>query len=464
MTNNSAVFLQGRLMGHVTVMSLTASVGLMGLFAVDFIDMIFIAMLGNPALAAAVGYAGAVLFFTNAINIGLSIAAGSLVSRAIGADRMQAARDFATNVALIGMVIGIAVPQLVLFQLDSILDLLVVEGETRRLASVYLAIVLPSMPLMALSMIGSSILRAHGDARRSMRVMLIGGIVNAVLDPLFIFTFGWGLEGAAWASVIGRTAMFVFAMSIAIRVHRGFAVPRFASVLRDLRQVMGMATPAVLTNIATPLGAVFVTREMATYGTDAVAGMAIIQRLTPLAFAVVLALSGAIGPIIGQNFGASRMDRVRQTFSAGILFVGLYVLAVMAILFLAKDFIADIFMAEGITRELIYVFCSGLAIASFFNGVIFVTNASFNNVGHPTYSTWINWGRHTIGVWPFVIIGSMLFGAPGVLIGQAAGGVVFAGIAVFTAQRVFNRLSQPCPVDPFASHRRDHELCNQGRW
>jgi len=84
MAEARAVFLEGNLFRHVSVMALTSSIGLMAVFAVDFIDMIFISMLGNAALAAAVGYAGAILFFTTAFGIGMSIAAGALVARALG--------------------------------------------------------------------------------------------------------------------------------------------------------------------------------------------------------------------------------------------------------------------------------------------------------------------------------------------------------------------------------------------
>ncbi len=83
---SQAKFLTGNLFRHVTVMSLTSSVGLMAIFAVDFVDMIFISMLGKDELAAAVGYAGAILFFTTSFNIGVAIAAGALVARALGED------------------------------------------------------------------------------------------------------------------------------------------------------------------------------------------------------------------------------------------------------------------------------------------------------------------------------------------------------------------------------------------
>jgi Na+-driven multidrug efflux pump len=83
--SQQAVFLKGSLLRHITVMSLTASVGLMAVFVVDFVDMIFISMLGKAELAAAVGYAGAILFFISSFGIGVAIAAGALVAKSLGA-------------------------------------------------------------------------------------------------------------------------------------------------------------------------------------------------------------------------------------------------------------------------------------------------------------------------------------------------------------------------------------------
>ena len=175
----------------------------------------------------------------------------------------------------------------------------------------------------------------------------------------------------------------------ALKVHNGFARPSPRQVFDDFSAVRAIAFPAILTNIATPIGNAIVVREIAGYGTDAVAGMAVIGRLLPVAFSVIFALSGAIGPIIGQNFGAGRYDRVRSAFYAGVQFTGIYVLIMAAVLFLLRAPIADLFEAQGETRKLIYLFCGPLALAAFFNGVIFITNASFNNLGHPIYSTWI---------------------------------------------------------------------------
>lgn len=443
-------------------MSFTASIGLMAIFAVDLIDIVFISMLGQGALAAAAGYASTLMFFASAINIGLSIAAGALVARALGSGEDRDAREFATSVAVISVLTGIVLPLAALPNIDLLLGLIGAEGEVAEQAASYLWIILPTTMVSGLSMTAVAVLRAHGDGQRAMYPSLAGGAVNAIFDPVLIFTLGFGLEGAAMATVLARFVTLGFALYPAMRQYSAFSLPQPQCVMRDAGIATRIAIPAVLATIATPVGSAIVTREMAKYGTDAVAGMAVISRIIPVVFSVVLALSGAIGPIIGQNFGAGRMDRVRETFLDGIKFVALYVILASALLFLLRAPIADLFDATGKTRALVYLFCGPLALASFFNGVIFVSNASFNNLGHPGYSTWVNWGRHTLGTWPLAVAGGAAWGAEGVLIGQAAGGVIFAAAAAWLSLRVI----ETPPQDPIVPHfrfrqQRMHVLCNR---
>lgn len=461
MSNEQAAFTQGSLLRHVTVMSFTSSIGLMAIFAVDLVDMIFIAMLGNPSLAAAVGYAGTILFFTTSISIGLSIAAGVLVAKAIGSGESKDAAEYATSVVAMGVVVSILTVVLVFAGLGGLLDLLGADGETRNLAISYLSIILPSMPVLMAAMIAGAILRAHGDAKHATIATLAGGVVNAVLDPLLIFTFGLGLEGAAIASVIARFTILIVSVYPVIKTHHGFAMPSFDLFRRDFAPVMAIAVPAVLANVATPIGSGIVTREMAKFGTDAVAGMAIIGRLTPVAFAVVFALSGAIGPIIGQNFGARLHQRVRSAFTTAMGFISIYVVLIAVVLYFLRGPIADLFEAEGLTLQLVFLFCGPLALSQIFNGFVFVGNASFNNLGHPVYSTWVNWGRHTIGTWLPVIIGASFWGASGVLIGQAIGGFVFAIITVWLVFRMMDGQMHAAEGTHFDKNVRMHVLVSR---
>ena len=426
-------------------MSLTSSVGLTVLFMVDFINIIFISWLKDAELTAAVGYAGAILFFTTSFGIGMSIAASALVARAVGRGDPDEARTKATNAVIWGVLFGVVFVILMCLNLRTLVNLLGAEGRTADQAVQYLLIVVPTLPLLMVGMIGGAILRSHGDAKRAMMATIYGGLANAALDPIFIFTLDLELTGAAIATVLARFVIAGTALLPVIRHHGGFDRPSWESLRNDLRPISMIAAPAILTQLATPVGQAFVTRVVSDFGEAAVAGVAITGRMTPVAFGVIFALSGAIGPIIGQNYGAGKMDRVREAFVEGLRFTALFTLLVSALLFMLRSPIADLFQATGVTRQIIYLFCGPLALLFFFNGVIFVANSAFNNLGYPFHSTWTNWGRHTVGTIPLALVGGMWFGAQGVLLGQAAGGMLFGLVAWWLALRVMPKSPRDVP-------------------
>ncbi|MEM8772311.1 MAG: MATE family efflux transporter [Pseudomonadota bacterium] len=448
LTQKKAKFLEGDLMRHTVVMSASASVGLISIFLVDFVDLYFISLLGKKELAAAVGFAGTLLFAAMSVNIGLMIAMGALGARRIGAGDEEEARRIATSVMALGGAIGIVIAAAYFIYAPQLLELIGASGETRDLAARYMRIIAPVMPISVFAMIGSGLLRAHGDARRAMNTTLSAGIVNAILDPILIFGLGLGLDGAAYASAAARVAMFLTAIYPILKHYGGFAPFHIARFVRDLTPIFAIAGPAILTNVATPIGAGIVTRALAPYGDAVVAGFAVISRLTPLAFCVLFALSGAVGPIIGQNFGANQYDRVRQTLIKALQFAGAYTLIAWAILFFASGYINTAFGLDGEGGRLVFWFAAMVAPLFFFNGALFVSNAAFNNLNRPIWSTFLNWGRNTIGIAPFVWVGADLFGAPGVIIGQALGGIAFALLGVWLAFRL---------IDAFESGRADPE-------
>lgn len=434
-----AKFVEGNLFRHVAVMSLTASVGLMAIFVVDLINMVYISWLGDPVLTAAVGYAGAVLFFTTAFGIGLSVGVSALVARAVGARDPALARQRATEGIVLSGGFSLAFSALVWVFLPQIVGLLGAQGRVAAETLWFLQLTIPGQPLLILGMVGASVMRAHGAARQSMMVTVWGAVALAALDPVLILWADLGLTGAAMAGWASRLVMAAMGLWPIWRRLGGFAPVTARSLIEAARPLFTISGPAILTQLATPVGQVVVTRMVAGYGEAAVAGMAIAGRLTPVAFGMIFALSGAIGPIIGQNLGARRMDRVRRGFRDAILFAGLVILVMSALLFLGRGAIADLFRAEGLTRDLVYLFCGPLSLMFFFNALIFVANAACNNLGAAMQSTLVNWGRHTLGTVPFALWGAQVAGPQGVLIGQAFGGVVFGLLAVFLALRVIDR-------------------------
>lgn len=433
--STGARFVQGSIMGHIAVMTSTASLGLMTLFLVDLADMYFLSLLGEAELAAAVGFAGSILFVSTSISIGIAIAMSAKVSQAIGAGRRERARRTVVDVFVFALLLTIPLATLLWLAAPWLLDLLGAAGRTHELATSYLRIVLPSMPVLALAMCCGGSLRAVGDPRRAMYSTLIGGGVNAVLDPIFIFTLDLGVDGAALATVAGRLAVLLVGLNGVVR--KQDLLGRFTLRGFGLRvpAITAIALPAIMTNVATPFGYAFVTEAIARFGDSAVAGYAVVGRLIPVAFGIVFALSGAIGPIFGQNYGASQPERVRRTLWSSLIFLTGVVLTVSLLLFLGQDLLIKAFQASDEGAELIGFFCTFVAIGYLFIGAQFVANAAFNNLNRPTWSTWSNWARATLGTIPFVWAGAELAGAPGVLAGQILGGLVF-GLGTFAAAAI----------------------------
>lgn len=432
----SAKFLEGNLFRHVTTMSLTASVGLMAIFVADLANMLFISMLAKPELTAAVGYGGTVMFLVISFGIGLSVAAGALVSIAVGKGDEVEIKAKTTHTTLLGFLFGSLVALCAWALLPLMLRALGATGEVYDQTMTFLIITNLSTPLLCAGMVGGAVLRAHGDARRSMTSTLVGAVVSIALNPLFIFVFGWDLAGAAWATVASRAVIVYVALWQVHRFYHGFIRTTWAALWADIRPIRVIAIPAILAQIATPLGYAIVTRFMSRFGEAAIAGMAISGRLTPVAFGVIFALAGAIGPILGQNFGAGRHDRVREAFFAAMKFSALVVGSVSVLLFLLRGPISDAFHAEGLTREIIYLFCGPLTALWYFIAIIFVANAAFSTLGKPFTATWTNWVRSTIGTIIPVWIGAEMGGAIGVMWGQAITGVIFGILSYYLALKL----------------------------
>jgi putative MATE family efflux protein len=432
-------FVTGSLMRHIVTMAGTGAIGLVAIFAVDLISLLYISMLGEQSIAAAVGFAGVIGFFHMSIFIGLMIAITALVSRTLGAQRMDDARGLGTSsVVLVGCIAAVLMVATYVF-LTPLLKMLGAEGRVLELALNFMHISLPSTVLLGIGMAGSSLLRSVGDARRSMLVTLIPAIVTAVLDPIFIFALGLGLEGAAIVVVIARTVMMGVGLYGATKIHRLMAPFDASRIGSDARRLLPVAWPAVLTNVATPVGSAFVTHSVAQFGASAVAGQATIDRLTPVAFGLIYSLSGAVGPVLAQNLGAKEYDRVREGLRASLWFMVVSVAAVWLLLALLQGILINAFSLSGDAARMVHAFCSWIAGSFFFMGALFVSNAAFNNLGKPLWSTGFNWARATLGTIPFAWWGAH-YGPVQVLIGQAAGAAIFGTLAMLTAFRLTARL------------------------
>jgi len=437
-----AVFTEGSTLRHVAVMTATGTVGLMAVFVVDLLSLFYVSLLGDQALKAAVGYASQILFLAVSINIGLTIAITATTARALGAgDRPKAQRLAASGLAIAMVVSALVAAALFAYRGQALDHVMHAQGRAREVADLFLAITLPANVPFAIGMAMSGLLRAVGDARRAMYVTLAGGAITACTDPLLIFGFGLGVYGAAWATVISRLVFLSVGVYGSIYVHGLVRRPTRKAVVRDFLPIAGIAGPAILANLATPVAAVYTTRVFSDFGEAAIAAIAVTDRLIPVAFGAIFALTGSVGPVLSQNLGAKLMDRVRRALTQSFLVSIGYVLSAWAILFFAAPFIVAAFNARGESAHFIIFFCTFGAAAWAFIACLFVANAAFNNLGFPILATLFNWGRVTLGTVPFVTFGANYWGVEGAMLGIVAGAALFGLGAVATAYWVTARLA-----------------------
>ena len=438
--NRQARFLTGSTMRHVIVMSLSSAIGLMMIFMVDLVDLLFLSMLNIQEVQSAVGIAGTILFATISLSVGLMIGLVALTSKAIGKGDEEKSRQMA-SVGSLYLVLFLTIVSIftTIFAQD-LLIALGAEGVTLTYAYDYFIIIAPSLPLMGILMATTGCLRALGDARRSAFATIIAALVNGVLDPILILTLDMGIEGAAIASVAARIASALYGIYAVVIVHRLWTIPKWENITAFLRPYAVITIPAILTNLATPFSNGYVQLELAQYGDAALASWSFISRLVPVAFGTLFALSGAIGPIIGQNYGAGQFERIKHSYRDGLIFTVIYTILVSLLLILMRSWLMDRFHLVGEAREMANIFILICCPLFLFNGMLFVANASFNTLGHAVNATFFNWGRASLGTIPVVMLGGLYGGSVGVLVGHALGAVPFGIGGAYMAWRLISHL------------------------
>ncbi len=436
-------FVTGSTMRHVVEMTVSGSLGLVFMFLVDFAALWWISQLGVETLVAAVGFAWTIQFAAISVSIGLMIATVALVSRTLGQGDRERARRLGTAALAITLVIQTLVAVLIAIFSMEILTISGADGEARDIGSRFLIITMPSLPLMAIGMVTASILRATGDAWRSMAVTMGGGIVALMVDPLLIVAAGLGVDGAGYAIIISRASTAIIGCYFVIRVHNLMAPFAMQDVRDIFRPFFDIAVPAVATQMATPFGNWIITREISEFGDSAVAGWGVVTRLTMLTFGGIFALSGAIGGIIGQNYGAGRMDRVAQAYVDALKFCAIYTFAAWGLLFAFQGPVISSFGLSAEGADTVRAFTTLAAGGFLFTGALFVSNAAFNNLGRPLWSTWANWIRDGILMFPLATLMGAWLAAPGVIYAQALAGVITGLGAGFVGWRFVKSLNRP---------------------
>lgn len=439
MTTYHARFTEGPVGRHVLNMAGTSALGLLAIFLVDILTLMYVSMLDDQSLLAVVGLGKTLMFINSAFSAGLVIGAGALLSERIGRHASRSLARLTSHMLIMALVLSSTIVLLELLLAQPLARWLGGDLAVYQAARFYLWTVVPSSILIAATQMCVQMLRAQGQVRLALAVLLAGAGTLAVADPLFIFGLGMGLEGAGISCLLAAAVSLTLGL-VLVKRHIGLsALINLKLLALHTGRTLRVALPAMLGNLAMPVGITYLMVVMAGVGTSALAGMAVVDRILQFGYCVFFALPGALVPVIAQNLGAGCDERVKALVVFTRRCVVLYGVALWFCLALAGPWIADYFHLVDAGRELLLAFCrigAGLWIVF---GLDFVAQSMFLTMDRAWWVPVFGWIRGTLGTLPFVYVGADHFGASGAVLGMWTGNTLVAIAAIVTASVVSRR-------------------------
>ncbi len=400
----------------------------------QFIDSLWVGnLLGANALGA-VAISSTVIFTVLSFIIGVNNATLTVLSQLKGKDDEARLRSFVNAFVAIlsGMAIALGIAG-VIFAKD-ILEFLGTPSSMIAEAVSYLQINFLGIAFLFGYNFISTVFRALGNSKTPVRFVLIAVILNGVLDPLFIYVFDWGIEGAAYATIVAQGVAFFYGLIVSIRFKQiPFSIPKFPK-REEASIILKQGIPSGLQMMVISAGLAAIMSVVTSFGSDAVAGFGAAQRLDSIIMLPAHALGTAVNSMAGQNIAVKQWDRVRQiTVYALLLNLAAMFLAAMFIFIFARWGIRMFISDEGAVAfgtnyvRIIAFFYPFLGLNFVWNGVVRASGAMFQVLVLNIISFWVL-------RYPLTFIFAQLIGEKGIGVGIAASFVI-SSILAFTYYR-----------------------------
>jgi len=323
-----------------------AGMGIHTLYTI--VDMIFIGRLGGSALAA-VAFNMPLFFLVLGLSFGVGTGVTASIARFIGAKDKANADNTAEHAVAMGLIISTILTTLGLIYGPDLLRRLGATEAILPLSWDYLRISLFGLPFMIFSTFFRSILSGEGDMKLPMMVAGLGTILNIILDPIFIFTLGFGVGGAAMASAISQVIVFIiFVYMLFVKEHSyvRFRMRDFSPSMFILKDIIRVGLPASMSMIIMAFGQLVFNRILVQFSTDAVAAYQVGGRLDMLIFLPIMAIASALTTLVGMFYGAKEIEKIKYIAKYGIT-RSIMVTAVLSVIL----FIFAPQVAGGFTQE-----------------------------------------------------------------------------------------------------------------
>ncbi len=425
----------------VVKMGVPLIAGMMIMVLYNLVDTYFIGMMKDDYCLAAVNLAYPVMMVTVAISNIVGTGAASLIARSLGAGDRDKANHTLTTGMLLTAVIGLIVTAAGLICLPLIVQGLGAKENTTLYTQQYVSILLAGSVFTMGSYTIGQLLRSEGSVKYSIAGMILGTVMNIVLDPLFIFTFGMGIQGAALATILGNASSMAVSMLFYIR-RKTLLRPKKAYIRPTkeiLKEIFLVGIPASLETLLT--SAVFVINNnlAVSYGELTVAAMGIAQKLLSLGNYIYQGFASGTQPIMGYNYGAKNYRRMLAVLKAGIIVVSTVELTVVLIYGLLAPMLAGWFTDSPEVIETGARVLRTLMLILPFVGATSMCRMSFQAMGKPQFAFIITLVRQLILYVPLLLAFNMLWGFGGMLLAQPVTEVVMMAISIGILYRVIKK-------------------------
>ena len=399
--------------------SLPAIIGMLVNALYSIVDRIYIGNIkdvGHFAIAG-VGLTFPVTIFVFAFAVLIGLGGATNISLNLGKKQKDEAEHYLGNAICFGTIVSTIIGILVLIFMEGLVDKLGGSENTSRYTIEYLRIVAIGFPATIVGYVANAGIRSDGNPKMSMVTLLIGAIINIVLDPIFIFGMDMGVSGAAWATIISQY------ISAAWTIY--YFKSKFSGLklyVRDLplkweriKNIMALGSAPFALQLGSSLVNYTFNHTLKIYGGDnSIGAMAIIQAIVIFLAMPIFGINQGLQPILGYNYGARLYPRVKEAlFKAIFAATVLCVIDFLAIQFLSKYFI-NIFTQE---KELVRIASVGLKIQTFMLPIVgfqIIASIYFQAIGKPKMSFFMSLTRQIIVLIPCILIMSKLFGVKGI--------------------------------------------------
>lgn len=394
-----------------------AIIAMTAFFLYNMVDSIFIGHGVGTMAISGLALTFPLMNLAAAFGSLVGVGAATLISVKLGQKDYDTAQRVLGNVFVLNILLGVAFTVIVMAFLDPILYFFGGSDETVGYARDYMYIILLGNTITHLYLGLNAVLRSSGHPQKAMYATIATVIINTILDPVFIYGFGWGIRGAAIATIVAQIISLMWQLWIfsskeeLLHFHRGIFRLKRKIVFDSL--AIGMSP--FLMNMAACFIVILINQGLKKYGGDlAIGAFGIVNRLVFIIVMIVMGLNQGMQPIAGYNFGAKQYERVTKTLKLTIIYATGVTTFGFIIGMLFSDTVVGIFTSDA---ELIELSAKGLRIVVMFFPIIgfqMVTANFFQSIGMASKAIFLSLTRQMVVLLPCLLILPRFFGAAGV--------------------------------------------------